>query len=317
MLYERTKRILRLVLINLNKENQMASTKQKALLADVITQADVLSTRHDQYVEQFVSRANDELYAMLSDMMRVREHIVASDCEEYLVKSLRRTLRERWDIKTQKNTSVTALVVRYITRGNRQLVHNYARTIDTAIAAGVTSATLVDYIKQQGSIDALRKKTVDKARRQQQTQQARTMQQNLARYLTNNKRVGAVEFDNASGGIFAGAVDCKFSVNLSTFIDGEERVVASIYPCSFIVDYCLNLYKLACEAAATDDGSGKFYQFCKANSLNMDLVHRWMRDNNIASRADAKNLVRAIYGHEPEQTPAIETAANEAYALTA
>jgi hypothetical protein len=295
----------------------MASVNNKAVLADVIAQADMLSTRHDLYVEQFVTRANDELYTMLSEMMRVREDIVASGCEEYLVKNLRRTLRERWNIKTQKNTSTTALVVRYITRGNRQLAHNYARTIDTAIAAGVTSAKLVDYIKQQGSIDALRKKTVDKARRQQQTQQARTMQQNLTRYLTDNKRLGTVEFDNASGGIFAGAVDCKFSVNLSTFIDGEERVVASIYPCSFIVDYCLGLYKLACEAAAMDDGSGKFYEFCKANSLNMDVVHRWMRDNNIASRGDAENLVRAIYGHEPEQAPASETAANEVYALTA
>ena len=296
----------------------MATTKQKAVLADVLSQVDTLSTRHDLYVEQFVTRANDELYAMLSDMMRVREDISSSGCEEYLVKSLRRTLRERWDIKTQKNTSTTALVVRYITRGNRQLTHNYARTIDAAIAAGITSATLVDYIKQQGSIDAMRKKTVDKARHQQQTQQARTMQQNLAKYLTNNKRVGAVEFDNASGGIFAGAVDCKFSVNLSTFIDGEERVVASIYPCSFIVDYCLNLYKLACEAAALDDGSGEFYQFCKANSLNMDVVHRWMRDNNIASRADAENLVRIIYGQVPDaEAAASETAANEVYALTA
>ena len=295
----------------------MVLAKQKTVLANVIAQANALCTRHDQYVEQFVSRANDELYAMLSEMMGVREDIVASDCEEYIIKSLRRALRERWNIKTQKNTSTTALVVRYITRGDRQLVHNYARTIDAAIAAGITSATLVDYIKQQGSIDAMRKKTVDKARRQQQTQQARTMQQNLARYLIDNKRVGTVEFDNASGGIFAVAVDCKFSVNLSTFIDGEERVVASIYPCSFIVDYCLNLYKLACEAAALDDGSGKFYQFCKANSLNMDLVHRWMRDNNIASTADAQHLARAIYGHEHEQTPASETAANEAYALTA
>lgn len=290
----------------------MTSTKQKAVLADIIAQADALNARHDLYVEKFVTRANDELYAMLSDMMRVREDIVASGCEDYLVKSLRRTLRERWDIKTQKNTSVTALVVRYITRGNRQLVHNYARTIDTAIAAGVSSATLVDYIKQQGSIDAMRKKTVNNAQRQQQTQQARTMQQNLSRYLTDNKRVGKIEFANGTNKLAAGAADCKFSVNLSTFVDGEERVVASIYPCSFIVDYCLGLYKLACEAAALDDGSGKFYEFCKANSLNMDVAHRWMRDNNIASPADAENLVRAIYGHKHEQA-----AANEAYALTA
>jgi hypothetical protein len=305
------------VLINLDKENFMATTKQKAVLADVLSQVDTLSTRHDLYVEQFVTRANDELYAMLSEMMRVREDISSSGCEDYLVKSLRRTLSERWDIKTQKNTSTTALVVRYITRGNRQLTHNYARTIDTAIAAGVTSATLVDYIKQQGSIDALRKKSADKVQQQQLALQARTMQENLAGYLVANKRIGTIDFAHASGGILAGAVDCKFNVSLTAWIGDEERVVASIYPCSFIVDYCLGLYKLACEAAAMDDGSGKFYEFCKANSLNMDIVHRWMRDNNIASPADAKNLARAIYGHEPEQAPASETAANEVYALTA
>ena len=295
----------------------MASTKQKAVLADVIAQADTLSTRHDIYVEQFVTRANDELYGVLADMMRVREQIVASGCEEYIIKSLRKALRQRWEIKTQKNTSVTALVIRYITRGSRQLVHNYARTIDMATAAGATSATLVAHIKQQGSIDAVRKKTVDKALQQQQTQEAKAMRKNLARFLVTNKRIGSIEFDNISGGIAAATVDCKFSVNLSAIVDGEEQVVASIYPCSFIVDYCLGLYKLTCEAAALDDGSSKFYTFCKENSLNVDVVHRWMRDNNIASRGDAENLVRAIYGHEPEQTPASETAANEAYALTA
>jgi hypothetical protein len=112
--------------------------------------------------------------------------------------------------------------------------------------------------------------------------------------------------------LYAGAPDCQFSFNFSTFIDGEERVVASNYPCSFVVDYCLGLYKLACEAAAMDDGSGKFNEFCKKHSLNMDIVHRWIRDNNIASAADAQNLARAIYGQVSEQA-----AANEAYALTA
>jgi hypothetical protein len=290
----------------------MASTKQKAILADVLVQVDTLSTRHDVYVEQFVTRANDELYAMLADMMRVREDIARSGCEEYLVKSLRKSLRDRWDIKTQKNTSVTALVVRYITRGNRQLVHNYASVIDRAAAAGITSDKLEDYIRQQGSIDAIRKKTVNAEQRKQQSQQAKLMQSNLARYLTANKCIGTIEFDNASGGIFAGAVDCKFSVNLSTYIAGEERIVASIYPCSFIVDYCLGLYKLACQAAALDDGSGRFYQFCKDNTLNMDVVHRWMRDNNILTPADAENLVHLIYGQAADQTPA-----NEVYALTA
>jgi hypothetical protein len=290
----------------------MASVKQKALLADVIKQADALCTRHDLYIEQFVTRANDELYAMLSDMMSVREDIVASGCEEFLVKSLRKTLRERWNIKTQRNTSVTALVVRYITRGSRQLVHNYARTIDTAIAAGVTSSTLVDYIKQKGSIDALRKKSVDTTRQQKIAEHQRTLQKNLARYLVTSKRIGKIEFSNSSGGVYGGTIDCKFSVNLSAFIDGEERVVASIYPSSYIVDYCLNLYNLTVEAAALDDGSGRFHEFCKTNGLNVNIVQRWMRDNNIASQADALNMAHVIYKGAPQQT-----AANGTYALKA
>lgn len=214
----------------------MASTKQKAVLADVLAQVDTLNTRHDLYVEQFVTRANDELYAMLADIMRVREDIAASGCEEYLVKSLRKSLRERWDIKTQKNTSVTALVVRYITRGNRQLVHNDAGVIDRATAAGVTSDKLVDYIRQQGSIDAIRKKTADTEQRKQQSQHAKLMQSGLAGYLVANKRIGTIGYTAGSRKISALAADCEFNVSLSTYIDGKEQVVASIYPCAFIVD---------------------------------------------------------------------------------
>lgn len=290
----------------------MVSTKQKAVFADLLAQVDTLSTRHDMYVEQFVTRANDELYAMLADMMRAREDIAASGCEEYLVKSLRKSLRERWDIKTQKNTSVTALVVRYITRGKRQLVHNYAGVIDRAAAAGITSDKLVDYIRQQGSIDAIRKKTADTELRKQQTEQVKLMQGNLARYLVANKDVGTIAFANGAHKISAGAADCEFNVSFSTCINGKEQVVATIYPSAFIVDYCLNLYLLACKAATTDSNTGDFYAFCKANSLNMDLVHWWMQDNNIASAADAQAILQSLRGSPVEQA-----AANEAYVLTA
>ena len=290
----------------------MASTKQKAILADVLAQVDTLSTRHDVYVEQFVTRANDELYAMLADMMRVREDIAASGCEEYLVKSLRKSLRERWDIKTQKNTSVTALVVRFITRGKRQLVHNYAGVIDRAAAAGITSDKLVDYIRQQGSIDAIRKKTANTEQQKQQTEQVKLMQGNLARYLVANKRIGTIAFANGADKISAGAADCEFNVSLSTCIDGKEQVVATIYPSAFIVDYSLNLHLLACQAAAMDAGTGDFRAFCDKHGLNMDIVHRWMRDNGIASAADAHAVLQSVRGKQPEHE-----AANEAYALTA
>jgi hypothetical protein len=160
----------------------MATVKQKALLSAVVSQATLVSERHDVYVEQFVTRANEELYVMLADMMRVCEDIWASNYEEYIVKNLRKILRDKWNIKTQKNTSTTALAVRYITRGTRQLVHNYAKVIDNAKEAGVSAAQLAEYIKSKGGIDEVRKKTLSAETRHLIKQQANDMRDNLTKY---------------------------------------------------------------------------------------------------------------------------------------
>ena len=290
----------------------MATAKQKAVLSAVVTQATLVSARHYAYVEQFVTRANEELYLMLAEMMYVCEDIWASNCEEYIIKNLRKDLREKWNLKTQKNTSVTALVVRYITRGTRQLIYNYAKVIDTARAAGISARELADYIKSKGGIDALRKKVVDAEAKRELTQRVKAVQANITKHLTYNKRLGSLNLSNAANKIIAGCSDVKFNVCLSTFIDGEEHVVATIYPSSTIVEHCLSLYKLACEAAAMDDGSGKFEAFCKEYGLNMDVVHRWMKDNNMDERIDAENELRHIYGITAKQD-----AANETFELTA
>jgi hypothetical protein len=61
-----------------------------------------------------------------------------------------------------------------------------------------------------------------------------------------------------------------------------------------------------------DDGTGKFANFSKVHGLNMDVIHRWMRDNNMEKRIDAENELRHIYSiAEPQE------AANEIYELTA
>jgi hypothetical protein len=215
----------------------MATAKQKEVLSAVVTQATLVSARHDAYVEQFVTRANEELYLMLAEMMHVCEDIWASNSEEYIVKYLRKDLREKWNMKTQKNTSVTALVVRYITRGTRQLIYNYAKVIDTARAAGISARELADYIKCKGGIDGLRKKLVDVEARRELTHRGKAVQANITKHLTYNKRIGSLNLSNAANKMSAGCSDVKFNVCLSTFIDGEEHIVASIYPSSTIVEH--------------------------------------------------------------------------------
>lgn len=195
----------------------MATAKQKALLEDIFAQANKLNAEHETYVAQFVTRANDELYKLLADMMQVCEHIWDSNCEDYLHKCMRKELKEKWNIKTQKNTSTTALVVRYITRGNRQIVYNYAKVIDTAKAAGETSASLEQYIKNKGSIDAVRKKVVDVEHKKQIEEKAKAIEGRIIDFLRTKKNIGSIHLNNGEKSYRAGCCDVEFSVTLSMY----------------------------------------------------------------------------------------------------
>lgn len=282
----------------------MATKNQKELLENIFAQADKLNAEHDTYVAQFVTRANDELYELLAEMMGLCEEIWSSNCEDYLHKYMRKELKEKWGIKTQKNTSTTSVVVRYVTRGNRQLVYNYAKVIDTARAAGISSAGLTQYIKEKGSIDAVRKKVFDAEQRKQLENEIKMQNERVAALLTSSKNIGKIDLNNGDKTYRAGCKDIEFTMTLSTWVDGEERAVASIYPSYAIIKLSLELYKLTCEVAALDDGSGKFYAACKANGLNMDVVHRWMKDNGIDGPADALEMARTFNNEGYEYTPA-------------
>ena len=132
----------------------------------IFTHADLLAERHADYVNEFVTRANDELYAILAELLALYEQIELLNQKEKFIKQMRKTLREEYKIKTQANTKTSSLVVRYVTRSSRKTAHVYGRVLDVAVSEGITSATLVEYIKAKGGIDRVRK-TVDSAETKQ------------------------------------------------------------------------------------------------------------------------------------------------------
>lgn len=289
----------------------MIKAKQKTMLMDIVAQANFLNRQHDEFVAQFVTRANDELYVLLAEMMVVCEEIWNSGCEEFLIKNLRQLLREQWNIKTQKNTSTTTLVVKYITRGIRQVVHGYAKVIDAAKVAGVSSCGLVEYIKSKGGIDAVRKSVVCAAEKNQTSKQQQKVLANLTQMLRAKDPLGELSLSNTRNRFAAICSDVEFSLSLSMVKDGKEQVIASIYPSSTILGQCLDLYVKCLHAVASDDGTGKFHSICKDYGLNMDVVHRWMRDNNVSGSSEALALLRATCNEENE------VAANDEYAVAA
>lgn len=142
------------------REKIRAATFQR--IAPMLNAGDALATKHDGYVAQYVTNANADLYALLTDIHAFAETVLNSaDCDA-VIKQMRETLRWEHEIKTQANSPALNIIVRFITRTNRKNACVYARVIRKAMADGITSADLTQYIIKEKGIDNIREKVAKK-----------------------------------------------------------------------------------------------------------------------------------------------------------
>ncbi len=261
----------------------------------IITHADLLAQRHQDYVSEFVTRANSELYAILAEILKLHEMITACAKSERVVKQMRRSLKDNFNIKTQANTKTTALVVKYVTRASRKTAHVYGKVLDIAIADGITSEGLVDYIKGKGGIDKVRKAVVSAEIAREHAQQQKILETALNKHLANSAQPIATLQLADSKAMFPCAKDVAFHQVLCHFNTESKQyeVVAVLYPNSTFENQAMDEYLFMLGVAASSD-TNEFYDLCKQHGLNMDLIHRWMKANNIASAESARAFAKAL-----------------------
>jgi hypothetical protein len=260
----------------------------------IITQATTLADRHALYVDQFVTRANDELYAILAEVMALYEQVQASPDHAKLIKHIRQHLREVHSIKTQANTKTTALVAKLVTRASRKTAHVYSRVLEVAIAAGVNSAGLVEFIKLKGGIEKVRLAVGNAALTKQQLAQTKALVGSVSLHLQKHAQLGGVSFANRS--TLPYACDVKFTHVLCQFNTqtGQHEIVSVMYPNATLENMAMDQYLLMLSVAAGSDHEHDFRATCKANGLDMGLVHRWMRANSIASADHARQVLQQL-----------------------
>ena len=262
----------------------------------IITHADLLAKRHQDYVSEFVTRANSELYGILSEILKLHEMLTASAKQERLVKQIRRKLKDSFNIKTQTNTKTTSLLVKYVTRASRKTAHVYGKVLDIAIADGITSVGLVDYIKDKGGIDRVRKAVVSAETAREHAQQQKALETALKKYLANSAQpIATVVSTNQPFARFPCASDVAFyhllcNFNLKT---KQYEIVAAMYPSSAFESQAMDNYLFMLGVAASSD-TNEFYELCKQHGLNMDIILNWMRANNIADAASARTLAHTL-----------------------
>ncbi len=260
----------------------------------ILTHADLLAERHASYVSQFITRGNDELYAILADVLKLHEQLVSSKQRDKLVKAMRQHLREVYGIKTQVNTKTTALVTKYVTRASRKTAHVYSRVLEVAIANGIRHTDLVDFIKQRGGIDKVRMQVNSAEAVAQQKTLHKSLERALRSQLSHVPALGSVHLNSKHS--LLGACDVHFTHLLCRFdpVSGQHEVVAVMYPSSALEAQAMGEHLIMLDAAATSDNDTAFHSKCKQQGLNMDLIHRWMQANSIPDAATARAMGRSM-----------------------
>ena len=274
----------------------------------IITHADSLADRHALYVNDFVTRANSELYEILAEIHKLYEQVEGSKQRDKLVKKMRERLKSSHNIKTQANTKTTALITKYVTRASRKTAHVYSRVLEVAIANHIGSAGLVDYIVAKGGIDKMRMAVNSAATVAQANATAKNYQQQLRSQLKHQQGIGHVDF-SAIKHTLPHATDVEFHHVLCRFnhVTNTHEIVAVLYPSSALETQAMNEYLCMVNLAAASD-TNTFYDKCKQQGVNMDILLRWMAANNIHNADAARFMARAIIASVNQPSNASHTA---------
>ena len=264
-----------------------------------ISLGDELSQRHGVYVDEYVHKANDVLYALLGDVLQFAMDIFQTGDAEVVVENLRKTLRTKHNIKTQKNTPQLTVIVRYVVRTSRKTAHVYSKALQVAIDNNVSPADLPEFIKQHGGIDRLRNGIVTAEVKEQQAA-GRANLKNLYKAMTTallTRNIGTVKFREEHFGYAAVAADVEFTYLLCVRdpATGETKVAASCYPSSAVEQNALDATLAVTHAATLAERGGKeFWQYCKDQGLNQDQVCRWMKSNDLNDKAKLHEFYKMI-----------------------
>ena len=123
-----------------------------------MTQGECLAIKHENYVAQYVTKANEDLYLLLGEILSFAEAILTTKNVKGIIKEMRKELSYTHKIKTQKNSTDLSIIVRFVTRTSRKNALIYSQVLDRALNLNIKSAELPKYIKANGGINKIREK---------------------------------------------------------------------------------------------------------------------------------------------------------------
>lgn len=151
----------------------------------------------------------------------------------------------------------------------------------------INEIDLVSYITANGGIDKCGKAIASTDEKHKEALFHKHLLSATRHQLATQKSLGKASFDSISTMVTAADVNFVHLLCRPNVKTGELEIVSAIYPSSSIEQMTLDLQVLCCRAASIESHV-QLHAFCKENSLNVDLVHRWMSINCITNSTSAK-----------------------------
>ena len=139
-------------------DNQIIEANETSNLNITVTplaMAEQIAREHEEFTIKYVVGGRLALYDLLGKMLATVQEFLSAPDREQLIEKVRESLHGL-GIKTQRNTSDIALLVRYMTRTDRKTTHVYTRAIEAALENGIATDAMRDFIDGNGGIEKIR-----------------------------------------------------------------------------------------------------------------------------------------------------------------
>lgn len=138
------------------------SALNTAFATSIVQSLDALSIARDNWEQTAFKKANEGLYDLLAQCLDVfnSNFIEAKKDDQRALRSeLISRLNEK-NIKTQKNSTVLGMFVRFVFCSDRKRAHGYSNVLSAAISHGINAAQLPAWITEQGGIEEIKRNAV-------------------------------------------------------------------------------------------------------------------------------------------------------------
>lgn len=120
-----------------------------------IDESETLFQLGEKYSNDFIARGNQALYELLASVYSLALRIDEHYAKEEILKTIKKELKDKHEIKVNASSSSMMTIVRYVIRSDPKTASRYAKVLSVAQEENLSPQELPDYISRRGGVSQI------------------------------------------------------------------------------------------------------------------------------------------------------------------